>query len=589
AERAAVEGRMLEAMDLYEAAVRGAAEGRFRHEEALAYERAAGLYRALRRDRIAAAYLHEARSRYLTWGAHGKVAQLERRHADLLPPRSMGLLGGFSPLNVTSTDRGGASLDLATVVKAARAISGELVLDRVVENVMRVAVENAGAQRGLLLLPHDGRMRVVAEMRPGESQVHAGGDAPLETERRLSAAVVNFVVRTRQSVVLDDATREGLFTADHYVIDARPRSVLCAPLLSRGAVTGVIYLENNLMAAAFTAERIETLRVLTAQAALSITNARLFADLERSRERLEEANRTLEEKVESRTRELSQRNEELAAAVTQLRDTQRQLVTQERLASLGALTAGIAHELKNPLNFVNNFAALTQGVADEIAGLAAEARAGNLAALDDLDEPLADLKQNTAKIQEYGRRADGIINGMLAHSRSGPSRHEPRDLNAMLSESVNLAYHGARASDPSFNTGLRTDLDPAVGMVDLAANDLSRVFVNIINNAIYATREKKRAQGGAYAPMIHVRTRSLGDAVEVRVHDNGTGIPRAVLDKVFNPFFTTKPPGEGTGLGLSLSHDVVVGGHQGELRVDSAEGEHTEFVITLPRKSPVRA
>lgn len=584
AELARVAGRTLDAMDLYEDAIRGAAAQRFRHEEALAYERAAGMYRSLGRARIAGAYLHEARARYLAWGAHGKVGHMERAYADLLPSRAIGLSGsGYSPMTVTSTERGGALLDLATVMKASRALSGELVLDKLVQNVMRVAVENAGAQRGLLLLMNDGRLRVAAEQRPGESQVLAGGDAPLEGDRRLSVAVVNFVLRTRQSVVLDDATREGLFTADHYVIDARPRSVLCAPLMHRGAVTGVIYLENNLMAAAFTADRLETLRLLSSQAALAITNARLFADLERSRERLEDANRTLEEKVEARTHELTLKNDELGAALAQLRETQRQLVTQEKLASLGALTAGIAHELKNPLNFINNFAALTVGVADEIAELTSAARGGDLSALDDLPEPLADLKQNASKIQEYGRRADGIINGMLAHSRLGPSAREAADLNALLAESLNLAYHGARASDPSFNTGVRTELDPAVGEVHVARNDLSRVFVNVIHNALYATREKKRRLGAAYAPMIHVRTVSLGDRVEVRVHDNGTGIPAEVREKVFNPFFTTKPPGEGTGLGLSLSHDVVVGGHQGDLRVDSVEGEYTEFVVTLPR------
>jgi len=581
AERARVEGRTLEAMDLYEEAIRAAGAQRFRHEEALAYERAAGLYRTLGRDRIAAAYLHEARTRYLAWGAQGKVAQMERRDADLLPPRTMTLVGGYSPLTVTSTDRGGASLDLATLMKASRAITGELVLDKLVQNVMRIAVENAGAQRGVLFLMQDGRLQVAAEQRAGEAPsgaTDAGAGAH-------SAAVVNFVLRTRQSVVLDDATREGLFTADHYVIDARPRSVLCAPLLHRGTVTGVVYLENNLMAAAFTADRLETLRLLISQAALSITNARLYTDLERSRERLADANRTLEDKVEARTRELTAKNDELAAAFVQLRDTQRQLVTQERLAALGSLTAGIAHELKNPLNFINNFAALTVGVADEIADITSAAKAGDTAALDDLAEPLADLKQNATKIQEYGRRADGIINGMLAHSRQGPSRREPTDLNALLAESLNLAYHGARANDPAFNTGVRTDLDPNVGQVDIATNDLSRVFINVINNALYATREKKRRLGAAYAPMIHVRTVNLGERVEVRIHDNGTGIPATVRDRVFNPFFTTKPPGEGTGLGLSLSHDVVVGGHQGDLRVDSMEGQYTEFVVTLPRRA----
>ena len=584
AERARALGRTAEAMDLYEEAIRGAAEQGYLQEEALGYERAAGLYLALGREKIAATYLGEASYRYTRWGAAGKVADLERRHPTLQGSRALGAPGA---VGVTSTDRGGAALDLATVMKAARAVSGEIVLERLVANLMRIAAESAGAQRGFLLLEREGRLVIAAEQRAGEEGVTARAETPLEEEEaHLSAAVIHFVHRTRESVVLDDAAREGLFTRDPYVVARQPRSVLCAPLLNRGALTAILYLENNLIPSAFTAARLELVRLLSSQAALSLTNARLYADLAAAMGRVEEYSRTLEQKVEERTLELRAKNDELGATLAQLRHTQGQLVTQEKLASLGALTAGIAHELKNPLNFINNFAALSADLTTEIEeGLAAVRGPLTPEVLADLVAPLSDLRLNVGKIHEYGRRADGIINGMLLHSRQAPSTREPADLNAILNESVNLAYHGVRAKDPAFAPAIQSECDPAVGQVDVARLDISRVFINVLHNAYYAIRQKKQALGARYTPTLQVRTRDLGDRVEVRIRDNGPGIPPAVASQIFNPFFTTKPPGEGTGLGLSLSHDIVVGGHQGEMGVESAEGEYTEFVITLPRRA----
>ncbi len=590
AERARALGRTAEAMDLYEEAIRGAAEQGYLQEEALGYELAAKLYVALGRKKIAATYLGEARYRYTRWGAAGKVADLERRHPDLLATRA---IIGAGTVGVTSTDRVGAALDLATVMKAARAISGEIVLERLTENLMRIAVESAGAQRGYLLLERDGRLVVAAEQRVGEEAVTARAETPLEDEAELSMGVIHFVHRTRESVVLDDAARAGLFTNDPYVVASRPRSVLCAPLLNRGALTAILYLENNLIPSAFTAARLELVRLLSSQAALSLTNARLYADLAAAMGRVEEYSRTLEQKVAARTLELSDKNAELGATLTQLRHTQGQLVTQEKLASLGALTAGIAHELKNPLNFINNFAALSGDLAVEIEeGLAAVRGPLTPAVLADLTASLGDLRTNVGKIHEYGRRADGIINGMLLHARQAPGTREPADLNAVLTESVNLAYHGVRAKDPGFAPSIQTECDPAVGQVDVSRQDISRVFINVLHNAYYAIRQKKQRLGARYTPQLQVRTHDRGDRVEVRIRDNGPGMPAAVAAQIFNPFFTTKPPGEGTGLGLSLSHDIVVGSHQGEIRVESEEGEFTEFVITLPRRAaplPARA
>jgi signal transduction histidine kinase len=255
------------------------------------------------------------------------------------------------------------------------------------------------------------------------------------------------------------------------------------------------------------------------------------------------------------------------------------------MASLGQLTAGVAHEIKNPLNFVNNFAGLSVELLDELKQTAAPA----LAALDDdkradIDEVVAMLTGNLEKIAEHGRRADGIVKSMLEHSRGASGERREIDLNNLVEEALNLAYHGARAQDASFNITLERDLDPAIAPIELAPQEMTRVLLNLFGNGFYAAN-KRRHDGAAtdFRPVLKVATRDLGEAVEIRVCDNGTGIPPELRDKLFQPFFTTKPTGEGTGLGLWISWDIVTQQHGGTIAVDSRVGEFTEFTIRLPR------
>jgi two-component system, NtrC family, sensor kinase len=273
------------------------------------------------------------------------------------------------------------------------------------------------------------------------------------------------------------------------------------------------------------------------------------------------------------------------AALADLRRAQDRLIQSEKMASLGQLTAGIAHEIKNPLNFVNNFAGLSVELLDElketaalaIAGLAEDERA-------DVDEIVQMLTGNLEKIAEHGRRADGIVKSMLEHSRGVSGERREVDLNALVDEALNLAYHGARAQDASFNITLERDLDPAVAPIELAPQEITRVFLNLFGNGFYAATRRARGNGEAgYRPTLQVSTRDLGEAVEVRVSDNGTGIPPEIRDRLFQPFFTTKPTGEGTGLGLSISWDIVTQQHGGSIEVDSQPGEFTEFTVRLPR------
>jgi signal transduction histidine kinase len=252
-----------------------------------------------------------------------------------------------------------------------------------------------------------------------------------------------------------------------------------------------------------------------------------------------------------------------------------ELTVQEKMASLGSLTAGIAHEIKNPLNFVLNFAELSEELISEL-------RSG-LDGRQELTAIAADLEQNIHKIREHGARADSIIRSMLDHSRGQPGERRPTDLNGLVREFVNLAFHGIRAQDNTFQCAIEFEFDEHVGSVPLVPQDLSRVFLNIAGNAFFALRKQSEKKTPGYRPTLRATTRDLGDRVEIRVRDNGSGIPKDFLGRVFDPFFTTKPAGEGTGLGLSISYEIVVNEHRGEIRVDSIEGEFTEFTILIPR------
>ncbi|TGE08312.1 sensor histidine kinase [Hymenobacter fodinae] len=288
---------------------------------------------------------------------------------------------------------------------------------------------------------------------------------------------------------------------------------------------------------------------------------------------LAQQNETLEHQVQQRTAALQR-------TLLHLQTTQDQLVQREKMASLGELTAGIAHEIQNPLNFVNNFA-------DVAIELLLELKEGPLPALpppdnDNAQELIDELTQTLDKIRTHGHRADAIVRGMLEHSRASTGQRQPTNLNALCDEYLHLAYHGLRAKDPAFSAALVTDFSPNLGSIELVPQDIGRVLLNLFNNAFYAVQKRKQQQEKDYMPEVRVRTRRTDDTVAVVVRDNGTGIPASVVDKIYQPFFTTKPAGEGTGLGLSLSYDIITKIHRGTLRVDTKEGQYTKFTVSLP-------
>jgi two-component system, NtrC family, sensor kinase len=338
--------------------------------------------------------------------------------------------------------------------------------------------------------------------------------------------------------------------ANEIVLRAGFRARLVAPLLRGENVVGMLVVRRH-APGAFPQNTVDLIKTFAAQSAVAIENARLFRDVE--------------------------------ASLEDLRTAQDRLVQTQKLASLGQLTAGIAHEIKNPLNFVNNFSAVSVELIDELR----EALGG--AHLDrklhaEISEIADTLQGNLDKVVQHGKRADAIVKNMLLHSRQGSGEHRPVDINALVDESLNLAYHGARAERQGFNITLERSFDPTAGEVDLFPQEITRALLNLISNGFYATTKRKaEASGGNYEPTLAAATKNLGDRVEIRIRDNGTGIPPEAKEKLFNPFFTTKPAGEGTGLGLSISHDIIVKQHGGSIEVNTEPDEFTEFKIILPR------
>jgi GAF domain-containing protein len=424
------------------------------------------------------------------------------------------------------------------------------VMDTIVHTARRLCQSEYAM---MLQCGDDGIFRIAAHSNVSQEFIDWMQENPVTAG---DGSAVGMVAAEKQTIHLPDALAEPRFTDRRRQQHSKARTMLGVPLLRDQNVIGVVFMARTEVKP-FSDRQVELVTSFADQAVIAINNVRLF------------------DEVQERTRELTQ-------SLDELRTAQDRLVQTEKLASLGQLTAGIAHEIKNPLNFVNNFSALSAELIDELNdALKPAALDGKVR--EEIDELTHMLKGNLEKVVQHGKRADSIVKNMLLHSREGAGEHRPADINAIVEESLNLAYHGARAERSGFNITLQRDLDPDAGMIDLYPQEITRVFLNLISNGFYAATKRKEAGDDGFEPTLSASTRSLGNKVEIRIRDNGTGIPLEVKEKMFNPFFTTKPAGEGTGLGLSMSHDIVVKQHGGKIDVDTEPGAFTEFIITLPR------
>jgi signal transduction histidine kinase len=427
-------------------------------------------------------------------------------------------------------------------------------LQNVLETLIRSAVELSGANRGSIFL-REGEvfpLKAASSTTPEFLQYWAANPPRAGRGSATSRVIASGKIEIIPDVFADQDVKMPADSLN------RIRAVLGVPMLRDEKVEGVLVLTRP-EPGQFTQSQIDLVQTFADQAMIAIENARLF------------------DEVQARTRELS-------LSLDELRTAQDRLVQTEKLASLGQLTAGIAHEIKNPLNFVNNFAALSSELIEELNDLLTSSAVDGKTR-EDIDEITQMLKGNLEKVVQHGKRADSIVKNMLLHSREGSGELRPADINAIVEESLNLAYHGARAEKSGFNITLQRDLDPSAGTIDLYPQEITRVFLNLISNGFYAANKRKEAGDDGFEPLLTATTKNLGNSVEIRIRDNGTGIPAEVKEKMFNPFFTTKPAGEGTGLGLSMSHDIIVKQHGGRIDVETEPGAFTEFTITLPRSA----
>jgi signal transduction histidine kinase len=450
-------------------------------------------------------------------------------------------------LRQRTSELGRSVEELRALGEISQAVNSTLELETVLSTIVANAVQLSGTEAGAIYVFDQQReFRLRATYGMDRELI----DALTQQTVGMNEPYVAAVFAEREPLQVSDLQEGAPSPVNEIIVRAGFRAVLVAPLIRGEEIVGLLVVRRR-TPGAFPQNIVDLIKTFAAQSAVAIENARLFKDVE--------------------------------ASLEDLRTTQDRLVQTQKLASLGQLTAGIAHEIKNPLNFVNNFSGVSVELIDELQQALDSPQLDNKGRAE-IAELANTLRGNLDKIVQHGKRADAIVKNMLLHSREGSGEHRLVDVNALVEESLNLAYHGARAEKPGFKINMEESFDPAAGKIDVFPQEITRALLNLISNGFYAaTKRKEQDKTDGYEPTLVASTKDLGDRVEIRIRDNGTGISPEVREKLFSPFFTTKPAGEGTGLGLSISHDIIVRQHAGSIEVDTKPGEFTEFKIILPR------
>ncbi|MBD1884973.1 ATP-binding sensor histidine kinase [Microcoleus vaginatus] len=595
AEKAKVLGHILSAMEYYDLAIQGAKEQGYIHEEALANERASEFYRSLGREKIAQTYLVDSYYCYVRWGAIAKVKDLELRYPQLQSLTSNET--SSRELTVTTSSSNIATkanvLDLATIIKASQALAGEIVLDKFLDKLLKVVMENAGAQTSCLVLETDGILTLKATGTVEQEKITLWSSTSLDNSQNLPVSLINYVARTKENIVLNNASKEGIFVKDSYIIKAKVKSILCAPVINQNKLIGIIYLENNLTVGAFTSARLEIVKILSTQIVISLENALLYKNLE-------EYSRTLEEKVEERTFELSEKNDKLKdqaiklqKALDELRQAQAQIIQTEKMSSLGQLVAGVAHEINNPVNFIYGNLNHAKEYSEQLLHLIAlyqhsnhspQSEIQNYIEEIELEYLLEDLPKLFSSMQLGATRIREIVLSLRNFSRLDEADMKSVDIHEGIESTLLILQN--RLNKKAVHSAIQVIKSYGkLPLVECYPGQLNQVFMNILTNAIDALEDRHRPQTQIKknSSTIIIVTEVIDcDWIRIRIADNGTGVTEEVRTKLFDPFFTTKPVGSGTGLGLSISYQIVVEKHGGQLNCVSAPGQGAEFIIEIP-------
>ncbi|MDJ0706286.1 MAG: AAA family ATPase [Leptolyngbyaceae cyanobacterium MO_188.B28] len=598
AEQYRVRGQNLEAMACYDRAITLAKENGYLNEEALSCELAARFYLEWDKQKIASVYLTDAYYCYARWGATAKVKDLENHYPQLLASvisqeKSYSKLGFSASSTLPSVKRTtginiSKTLDIESVLKASHSLSGEVKLEKLLTTLMQVVIENAGAEKCIIILPNDNNWIIVAQgLSTDREATTLIQSVPLESSKAIPQSVVNYVLRTSSPLIIDDAQTETNFLNDPYVIKQQPKSILCMPILNQGKMLGILYLENNITYRAFTHHRLEVLRLLTTQAAISLKNAALY--------------NTLETKIRQRTQELHEKNLHLSNTLEELKKTQIQLIQTEKMSSLGQMVAGVAHEINNPINFIYaNLDHARNYVADLLDLLTVyqqeyphsnpqiEKKTDEI----DLDFLMEDLPKIFSSMEVGGERIRNIVLGLRNFSRLDEAQMKPVDIHEGIDSTLMILHHRFREYEVYSPIEIIKEYGH-LPLISCYANQLNQVIMNILNNAIDALLEEvidqEKGEGNHAKnsrlsnPYIRIRTELADEnTARIRISDNGPGMTQETRSKIFDPFFTTKPVGSGTGLGLAISYQIVVNKHKGQLICHSSLGEGTEFILEIP-------